>query len=165
MKAFETADGLATTLYQTYINNESWQQELNELNEYSTITKSDVVGFANDFFKDNYVVIKKEKGVNDQLIRVENPAITPVKINHEDQSIFLKNILAQKPAPIEPHFIDYSKAIDTDKIGDKVVSFVKNQYNDVAQVYFIFPFGSDHDKELGLATQVLQYLGLSLIHI
>lgn len=159
MKAFETADGLATTLYQTYINNESWQQELNELNEYSTITKSDVVGFANDFFKDNYVVIKKEKGVNDQLIRVENPAITPVKINREDQSVFLKNILAQKPAPIEPHFIDYSKAITTAKIGDKVVSFVKNQYNDVAQVYFIFPFGSDHDKELGLATQVLQYLG------
>lgn len=159
MKSFETADGLATTLYQTYINNESWEQELNELNEYQKITKSDVVKFANDFFKDNYVVIKKEKGVNDQLVRVENPGITPVKINREDQSTFLKNVLNQKPAEIKPRFIDYSKAIKTDKIGDKVTSFVNNKYNDVAQVYFIFPFGSDHDKELGLATQVLQYLG------
>jgi hypothetical protein len=39
------------------------------------------VKFANDFFKDNYVVVYKEKGVNDKLVRVENPGITPIKLN------------------------------------------------------------------------------------
>ncbi|UOE41869.1 insulinase family protein [Chryseobacterium suipulveris] len=159
MKSFETADGLATTLYQTYIGNQSWENELNELNEYSKITKADVVKFANDFFKDNYVVIKKEKGVNDKLVRVENPGITPVKINRDAQSPFLKEVMGITPAEIKPQFVDYAKAIKTDKIGDKKASFVNNKYNDVAQVFFIYPFGGDHDKELGLATQVLQYLG------
>lgn len=159
MKTLETADGLATSLYGTYINGRTWEQELNEINEYEKITKADVVKFANDFFKNNYVVIKKEKGVNDKLVRVENPGITPIKLNREEQSSFLKSILTEKSSDIKPEFVDFSKAIKTDKIGDKKASFVKNKYNDIAEVYFIFPFGSDHDKHLGLATEVLQYLG------
>lgn len=159
MKTFETADGLASSLYGTYINERTWEQELNEINEYEKITKADVVKFANEFFKDNYVIIKKEKGVNDKLVRVENPGITPIKLNREEQSPFLKGILAQKSSDIKPEFIDYAKVIKTDKIGGKKVSFVHNKYNDIAQAHFVFPFGSDNDKELGLATQVLQYLG------
>ncbi len=159
MKSLETADGLATALYGSYINNQDWDSELNQINEYEKITKDDVVKFANEFFMDNYVIIKKEKGVNDKLVRVENPGITPIKLNKEDQSPFLKSIISEKSSAIKAEFIDYSKAIKTDKIGSKKASFVKNKYNDIAQTYFIFPFGSDHDKELGLATQVLQYLG------
>ena len=159
MKSFETADGLATALYGAYINNQEWEKELNEINEYEKITKEDVVKFANQFFRDNYVVIKKEKGVNDKLVRVENPGITPIKLNKESQSPFLKTIINEKSSEIKPEFIDFAKAIKTDKIEGKKVSFVQNKYNDIAQTHFIFPFGSDHDKELSLAAQVLQYLG------
>ncbi|OWK73781.1 peptidase M16 [Flavobacteriaceae bacterium JJC] len=159
MKSLETADGLATALYGSYINNQNWENELNQINEYEKITKEDVVKFANEFFKDNYVAVKKEKGVNDKLVRVENPGITPIKLNKDAQSPFLKEIITQKSSEIKPEFIDYSKAIKTDKIEGKKVSFVKNKYNDIAQTYFIFPFGSDNNRELGLATQVLQYLG------
>lgn len=159
MKALETADGLATNLYETYIKDRTWEQELNEMDEYAKFTKEDVVNFANEFFKENYVIINKEKGINDKLIRVENPGITPVKINREAQSKFLREILTEKTEDIQPEFIDYEKEILTDVIKDKKLSFVKNKYNDIAQVHFIFPFGSDHDRDLGMSTQVLQYLG------
>ncbi|WP_263602501.1 M16 family metallopeptidase [Chryseobacterium sp. PET-29] len=159
MKGLETADGLATNLYDTYIKGRTWEQELNEMDEYAAITKDEVVNFANQFFKDNYVIVKKEKGTNDKLIRVENPGITPVKINREAQSEFLREILAEKTEDIQPEFIDYQKEILTDSIKDKKLSFVKNKSNDIAQVHFIFPFGSDHDRDLGISTQVLQYLG------
>lgn len=159
MKSFETADGLATALYGAYINNQDWEKELSEIAEYEKITKDDVVKFANGFFKDNYVIIKKEKGVNDKLVRVENPGITPIKLNKEAQSPFLKNILNEKSSEVKPEFVDFAKAIKTDKIEGKKASFVENKYNDIAQTHFIFPFGSDHDKELSLAAQVLQYLG------
>lgn len=159
MKALETADGLATNLYDTYIKGRTWEQELNEMDDYNRFTKEDVVAFANDFFRENYVVIYKEKGINDRLLRVENPGITPVKINREDQSEFLKQIIAEKTDDIQPEFIDYQKEIKTDVIKDKKLSFVKNKYNDIAQVHFIFPFGSDNDRDLGISTQVLQYLG------
>ncbi|PIF44630.1 putative Zn-dependent peptidase [Chryseobacterium sp. 52] len=159
LKGLETADGLATNLYDTYIKGRSWEQELNELDEYQDFTKEEVVDFTNAFFKDNYAVIYKEKGVNDQLIRVENPGITPIKINRDAQSDFLKEIVAEKTEDIQPEFIDYQKEITTDTIKDKKLSFVTNKYNDIAQIHFIFPFGSDHDRDLGISTQLLQYLG------
>ncbi|MFP3593662.1 M16 family metallopeptidase [Chryseobacterium sp. SIMBA_038] len=159
MKALETADGLATNLYDTYIKGRSWEQELSEMDEYSTVTKEEVVDFSNEFFKDNYVIINKEKGVNDKLLRVDNPGITPIKINREAQSEFLQEILAEKTGDIQPEFIDYQKEIKTDVVKDKKLSFVKNKYNEIAQAHFIFPFGSDHDRDLGISTQVLQYLG------
>ncbi len=159
MKTWETADGLATNLYDTYINERTWQQELDEINEYEKISKADIVKFANEFFKENYVVVYKEKGVNDKLVRVENPGITPIELNRGAQSPFLKDILATKPAEIKPEFIDYKTAIQTSQIKDKKVSFVKNKYNEIAQVNYIFPFGTDNDKELSLAITALEYLG------
>ncbi|WP_223608996.1 pitrilysin family protein [Chryseobacterium sp. OSA05B] len=159
MKSWETADGLATTLYSTYINEQTWEQELNDINQYEKITKADVVKFANEFFKDNYVVVYKEKGVNDKLVRVQNPGITPIKLNREAQSPFLKGILSSKVAETKPEFIDYKAAIQTTQIKDKKVSFVKNKYNDVAQISYIFPFGTDNDKELSIAVTLFEYLG------
>ncbi|WP_422388765.1 M16 family metallopeptidase [Chryseobacterium gambrini] len=159
MKALETADGLATNLYDTYIKGRTWEQELNEMDQYEKLTKEEVIVFANEFFRDNYVIVYKEKGVNEKLIRVENPGITPVKINREAQSEFLQQILEEKTEDIQPEFVDYEKEIQKDVVKGKTISFVKNKYNDIAQVHFIFPFGSDHDRDLAISTQVLQYLG------
>ena len=92
MKALETAEGLATNLYDTFIKGRTWEQELNEMKDYASVTKDEVVAFAKDFFKDNYVIIYKEKGTNEKLLRVDNPGITPVKINREAQSEFLTEI-------------------------------------------------------------------------
>lgn len=159
MKSWETADGLATELYDSYINVRTWEQELDEINQYDKITKADVVKFANEFFKDNYVVIYKEKGVNDKLVRVQNPGITPIKLNREAQSPFLKDILNTKVPESKPEFIDFKTAIQTSKIKDKTISFVKNKYNEVAQISYIFPFGTDNDKELSIAGTLFEYLG------
>ncbi|WP_312511834.1 M16 family metallopeptidase [Chryseobacterium culicis] len=159
MKSLETTEGLATNLYDTYIKGRTWEQELNEMDEYAAFTKEDIVNFANDFFKENYVIVDKEKGVNERLVRVENPGITPVKINRDSQSEFLTEILADKTEDIQPVFIDYQKEITTADVKGKKLSFVKNKFNDIAQAHFIFPFGSDHDRDLAISTQLLQYLG------
>lgn len=159
LKGLETAEGLATNLYDTYIKGRTWKEELSEMDEYASFTKQDVIDFANVFFKDNYVVINKEKGINDRLLRVDNPGITPIKINREAQSEFLQEILNDKTEDIQPEFIDYHKEIKTDWVRNKKLSFVKNKYNELAQVHFIFPLGSDHERDLGISTQILQYLG------
>ena len=158
-KAWETADGLATNLYDVYIKGRTWTQELEEMDLYEQITKEEVVAFANAFLKDNYVVVYKEKGENENLIRVDNPGITPIALNRDAQSEFLTEFLKGKGEDVEPQFVDYKEMVKETAVKDKKVSFVKNSYNDIAQLHFIFPFGSDNDKELALATQVLQYLG------
>lgn len=159
LKSWETADGLATTLYDMYIKNRTWEEELNEMLEYEQITKSEVVEFAQEFFGENYVVVYKEKGANENLVRVDNPGITPIKLNRDVQSEFLEEILNERSELIKPEFIDYQKEIKTEELRGKKISFVKNRYNNLAQIHYIFPMGTDHDKELFLSSQVLQYLG------
>ena len=161
IRNLETADGLATALYGIYINDRTWEEELSEIEKFEKITKQDVVDFAQKFFQKNYVIVKKLRGENENLIRVENPGITPVKINREAQSEFLTEILHQKSSEIIPKFIDYKNMIEETQIGDKKISFVRNKYNHIAQLHLIYKIGTDHDKELFLAVQVLQYLGTS----
>lgn len=160
MKSWETVTGLASNLYKSFIYGKTWKEELDQANAFGHITKADVVQFANDFFKDNYAIVYKEKGINDQLVRVENPGISPIKINRQAQSAFLKDILNTKPSrEIQPQFIDYKKEITEGKIQDKKVSFVPNKYNSIAQVHYIYPMGRDNGKELGLMVTLLEYLG------
>jgi len=161
IRNLETADGLATALYGIYINDRTWEEELSEIEKFEKITKQEVVDFAQKFFQKNYVIVKKLRGENENLIRVENPGITPVKINREAQSEFLTEILEEKSSEITPKFIDYKNMIEETQIGDKKISFVRNKYNHIAQLHLIYKIGTDHDKELFLAVQVLQYLGTS----
>ena len=161
IRNLETADGLATALYGIYINDRTWEEELSEIEKFEKITKQEVVDFAQKFFQKNYVIVKKLRGENENLIRVENPGITPVKINREAQSEFLTEILEEKSSEITPKFIDYKNRIEETQIGDKKISFVRNKYNHIAQLHLIYKIGTDHDKELFLAVQVLQYLGTS----
>jgi len=159
MKTYESADGLATSIYRAYTQGISWEKNLSETNELAKITKADIVKFANDFFKDNYVIIYKRKGVNDKLVRVSNPKITPVQLNREAQSEFYKNFAKLTSTDLAPVFVDFKSAIQTKKVKNTNISFVKNNTNNASNLYYVFNMGSDHDKKLQLAAGMLDYWG------
>ncbi len=159
MKTFESTDGLATSLYDSFIEGRNWEQVLSEINEYSKITKSDIVKFANNFYKDNYVIVYKRKGVNSKLVRVSNPKITPIQLNREAQSDFYKNFATLTSTDITPVFVDFNKEIQTKKVKKTTVSFVKNNTNAISNLYYIFKMGSDHDKKLAMSISMLDYFG------
>ncbi len=159
MKTFESSDGLATSLYDSFIEGRNWSQILSEMEEYSKITKADIVKFANEFYKDNYVIVYKRKGVNDKLVRVSNPKITPIQLNREAQSEFYKNFAALTSTDLAPVFVDFKKEIQTKKVKNTTISFVKNNTNSISSLYYIFNMGSDHNKKLGMAVGMLDYFG------
>lgn len=159
MKTFESADGLATTMYGSFIQGRSWDETINEIGLYSKITKADIVKFANEFFKDNYAIVYKRKGVNDKLVRVSNPKITPIQLNRDAQSEFYKEFQKIKSTDLQPVFVDFKKEIQAKKVKNTNVSFIKNNKNSIARLYYIFNMGSDHDKKLALAVGMLDYFG------
>lgn len=159
MKTFESADGLATTFYSSFTENRTWAEVLSDVNELSKITKADIVKFANDFFKDNYVIIYKRKGVNDKLVRVSNPGITPIQLNRDAQSQFYKDFSKLTSSELQPVFVDYNKEIQTKKIQNTTISYIKNTTNSIARLSYVFKMGTDNDKKLSLAADLLDYLG------
>jgi zinc protease len=159
MKRFETSDGLATVLYNSFIQDRSWNQVLSEIEDFASITKEEIVKFANSFYKDNYAIVYKRKGINDKLVRVVNPGITPVELNRDSQSEFHNSFLKISSAEITPVFVDYNKEIQTHNIDNTQISFVKNKTNTVGSLYYIFKMGSDHNKKLSFAMSMLDYFG------
>lgn len=155
----ENSNALATTMYDSFIQEQSWQDIISELDQMSKITKSDIVKFANDNYGDNYVIVYKNQGENKDLVRVENPGITPIQLNRENESQFYKDFQKMTEKSVEPVFVDFDKSIKTDKVKGAKFSSIQNTTNDLSTLYYITEIGADNDKKLSLAMNYLNYLG------
>src|SRR5690606_21639642 len=83
----------AQELMSAFTSEIDWADEVGYTDRLAHITKQDVVDFANKYLNDrNYVVVYKRQGVDENVVKVEKPAITPITVNRNDQSDFLKTV-------------------------------------------------------------------------
>lgn len=163
MKALESNEALGAQMYEAFIQGKTWEEMVAEIDEMSKITKQDVMNFASQNYKDNYVVIYKRQGENKDIVRVENPGITPIDLNRDSESEFYKRLQGIQVTDIAPVFIDFDRAIKQEKIGKQKAPlyFIENTTNAISTVNYIIPVGSDHSKKLSLAIDYLNYIGTS----
>ncbi|WP_298519073.1 pitrilysin family protein [uncultured Kordia sp.] len=157
---FESSSALAKSYYEAFIHHEDWSKRVEFLGKLEKITKQDLVDFANRFYKDNYVVTYKRKGADDNVVKVENPGITPVNLNTDKSSAFLQAFNAKESEAIQPVFPDLESQIKQTQLTNGIkVSFIENEQNDLFELDIIFDMGSDHNKKLGLGVGYMRYLG------
>jgi len=151
---------VASKYYRAFIHHQDWKDKVNFYDELSKISKQDIVNFANRFYGDNYVVVYKRKGKDKNVVKVENPKITPIHLNRDKQSAYVKSFIAKKSPDLKPVFIDYKHSIQTTELrnGTKV-SYVENRKNNLFDLNFIFDMGKDHNKMLPIAIGYIKYLG------
>jgi predicted Zn-dependent peptidase len=94
---------------------------------------------------------------------VVKPQITPVVANRDDQSAFMKKVLAVPVPEIQPVFIDYKKDLQTINIANNQVQvlYTPNKENSTFDLYYVFDMGTNNLKKLGTAIDYLPYLGTS----
>jgi predicted Zn-dependent peptidase len=152
----------AFAMANSFIEGLSWEDEVKSIDRISKITKQQIIDFANKNFKDNYVVVYKRTGEDNSVKKVPKPAITPVAVNRDSQSEFLKDIISRKPAEINPVFVDYDKDIKKFKIEDSIqVLYNENKEDKTFNLYYVFDMGNNNDKKLANAINYLQFLGTS----
>ncbi|MBU0486564.1 MAG: insulinase family protein [Bacteroidetes bacterium] len=163
MKSLEKNSSRARQFVESFVLGVDWKDYINEIHDLEKITKEDVVKFANEHFKDNnYVVVYKRVGKDESIKKIKKQKITPVKVNREMQSDFLKGIEDAKIDEIEPVFLDFDKDIQKLKIkSDIEVLYTPNIENKTFELYYVYEMGSNHDKLLPLAIDYLEYLGTS----
>src|SRR5690606_2761843 len=124
------------------------------------ITKQDVVDFANKYLNDrNYVVVYKRQGVDENVVKVEKPAITPITVNRNDQSDFLKTVNAMPEEAIQPVWVDYEREVQKGKLRDLDIVAVQNKENALFSLSYQYPIGKWDNKLLPLAVGYLEFLG------
>lgn len=162
LRSFESNSARVNMMLNAFIMDVPYEHVAHRLDRLSKITKNDIIKFANANYSDNYVIVYKRTGVDESIIKIEKPPITPIEVNRVSQSKFVKDILAREVPKIEPVFLDYNKDINQFVLGKKVpVNYIQNIENEIFNLYYIFNFGNSHDKRLGLALNYLRYLGTS----
>lgn len=160
VRQYENASSTAYAYLDAFIGFQDWKDRIAMLDKMKTISKEDVVKFANEFYGNNYVEVHKIKGEDPNIVKVENPGITPIELNRDKESEFLKNFNKVESPDLKPQFIDYKEAIkEVDMSNGMKVSYVENPNNDIFNLNIIFDMGQDHDRMVSLAAGYLDYLG------
>ena len=71
-RQYENATSVAEMFYSSFIHEEEWQRRLGFLDELKGVSKQELVAFANDFFKENFVVVYKRQGKDEKIVKVKN---------------------------------------------------------------------------------------------
>ncbi|MCQ2166531.1 MAG: insulinase family protein [Bacteroidales bacterium] len=165
IRGMESTGYMARLAVNSFICDIPWENVVKEAEILSTITKEDIVRFANENLADNYVYVKKlQDKRDDDGSKIDKPAITPIFTNRDTSSLFLRTIQqeAAAVAPIEPVFVDFSK--DLDKLAAKSgieVLYKQNVTNELFEVDYIFETGRYADMTLPFACDYINYLGTS----
>ena len=160
VREYENASSTAYAYLDAFVGFQDWKSRLKMLDEMKTITKQEVVDFANILYGDNYVEVHKIKGEDTSITKVQNPGITPIELNRGKESDFLKTFNSIESEELKPQFVNYKEAIKETEMSNGIkVSYILNKKNDLFEMNIIFDLGSDNDKKLSLAAGYLEYIG------
>lgn len=162
MYQMDQNSGRADMFVSSFINGTDWREEVDQLNRMSKITKQQVVDFANKYFGENYALVYKKQGKDPNEKKMDKPTITPIVMNRDSASVFLKEIQQAEVKPIEPVFLDFNKDMQQFKAkSDIPVLYKQNTTNDIFSLMYVFDMGNNNDKAMGTAFQYMKYLGTS----
>jgi len=157
---YESNQARASAMLSTEILGLDYKTEVNDLDRLSKINKQQVIDFVRTYYGDNYVIVYKRKGVDESVTKVTKPSITPVETNRESESPFVTSVLTKKLPVIQPSFIDFDKAITSGKVKTTIPFYmVKNKENNLFDLTFTFPMGTNNNKQLSMALAYFDYLG------
>ena len=161
MEQLEDNSARAQEYITAFINKIDWSVACKELERFESVTKEDVVSWANEFIKDNNcAVIYKRQGEDKTVQKISAPKITPIESNRNVQSAFLTEIQNSNVKPIEPVFVDFSKDMEQFNLSEGTnVLYKTNNKNDIFELEFVFNKGTETDPLLGIAPSYLSYLG------
>jgi predicted Zn-dependent peptidase len=159
-KELESNDSRASIMMDAFVNDLNWEEKVNAINRISKITKQELVDFANkNFNTNNYAVAYKRTGEDKSIVKVEKPIITPVELDRDNASPFVKNLEKTVPKPIEPVFLNYEKDITHLTLKSEIpMLYNKNTENDLFELYYKFDFGSNSSKMFPIAVKYIPYL-------
>ncbi|MFA6243623.1 MAG: insulinase family protein [Candidatus Hydrogenedentales bacterium] len=160
MKAdLESDEARVALMRGSFVAYEKWARSASKLARMEKLTKADVVRVARKYFKGDYVAgyrIDEQQ----EVPRIEKPAIDKIAIDASRQSPFATQILAMPVKEIEPVFVDPKKdyrVVDLAR-GSKLYH-VTNPMNDLFTLSIVVDVGTWHDNRLGVAASLLDKSG------
>ncbi len=163
MQQRESNAGRAFSVLESFTSGVDWEKNIRFIDELNKITKKDIQEFTKKWLRNNYVCIYKKIGKDENAKKIEKPTITPVEVNREAESDFVKEIASSKVKDIQPVFINYEKDIAHHTVMNNNNSVellsIKNKINSLFSQYYYLEIGKLHNKLMPIAIKYLEFLG------
>ena len=158
--AMESNEARANMFVNSFILERPWKQDVEYLNRMEGMTKEQIVAFANKHFNDNYVVVYKRQGTDENQKKIDKPAITPIPTNRDLVSDFVTEVQNAEVPAIQPRFVDFKKDLTFGKTAAGLpYIYVQNNENGRFTLSFRYEFGDEADLRYGVAADYIEYLG------
>jgi predicted Zn-dependent peptidase len=162
LKQYESNQGRAMAISHAYLNDIPYKDFTGYIEKMGRIRKEDIIDFAVRYMHDNPVIIYKRQGPPEEVLKVSKPPITPIHINRELESLFLKTLKENRIPDVQPEFIDYSRDLEIFPLANaNRILFKENTENETFQLVYYYKMGKNHDKVMNFAISLLPYLGTS----
>jgi zinc protease len=159
MQQYESNKARADAFVDAFIWNISWSDYLNETNTIEAMTKQDVQNFCSTYFKSNYAVVFKRKGVDTTIQKVPKPIISAVPVNRDSQSEFYKNVFKTQSPIIKPVYVNFNKELSISHVKSFPLLYKQNNENDLFTLQYKWDLGKKQNPEYGIMLAYLNYLG------
>jgi predicted Zn-dependent peptidase len=150
LKTFQNNSGRADAFVDAFVNGIAWSDYIQRTGRISKIKREELIDFVKRNFADNYVIVYKRVGEDKSVKKVVKPAITPVELNRDAQSVFLKQVTAIKPPEIEPVFVDFDKDITKRTVNGLNLFYTINPDNALFNAWIRWPMGSNNDPKMAI---------------
>ncbi len=177
LRGSESNQNRVSILTATFVTGMDWQLVVQRFAALATITKAEVMDFCQKKLRaDNYVVLYKRVGTDANTMKVDKPPITPVEVNREAVSEFVRTLLQTNTEPLKPVFVDFKTAIQKKRLRKGVMlHYIATNSTQrpslptegtgqiggggLFTLQYIFEIGKNQDKKLYFALQYLTFLG------
>ena len=159
-RSLETISERAQTMVNVMAAGHSWQDYLDKVSSFRTITKNDVVQAAKKFFGAPFVRFKKKNGeyAKDKITQPDYKPVVPKNKNAE--SDYARRLASMPIADRAPRLIDFDHDATTMPLGGSAMLYmVKNPVNDLFQLEMTYNRGLKADKRLSATTSLLNLAG------
>lgn len=161
MREMENNEESALRMATAFINERSWQDEVEKIETIKKMKRQQVIDFARKYLSDhNYVCVYKRQGPDPNEKKIDKPAISPIEMNRDKQTAFVDTILHNHVEPILPEYVDFENDVKTYRLkrGNSVM-YRKNEKNGIFYLTYVVEHGSKADKFLPYAANYFNYLG------
>jgi len=159
MTGSERNDNRVFSMMNSFVKNESWEKSVSAIEDLRKVTKQQIMDATKKYYQ-NYVIVYKRTGEKTAAIQVPKPAITPLNLNNDKVSEFVKMVNNEPMPDLEPMFLDFTKDIQKANLtnGSQVL-YTPNVLNGRFSVSYVFEQGSIVDRNAQIAFDYVNYLG------
>ncbi len=136
-----------------------WEDYLDYPNKVNSVSKEDIILAARKYYGEDVLALYSKMGFPKKE-KLEKPAYRPVKPDASKSSDYAKDFIAKKGIEKIPEFIDFEKDVTfIDLRSNNRLYVTPNPINDVFTMTIKYQYGNDNNRDLKLATDIMNYAG------